>query len=417
MGHLCFSLSLILVLILAFSSKGESKTYWGDIEGLKSLKKGITASSITPGSCLSSWDFSVDPCDNLYSSKFSCGFRCDGIVIAGFKRVTEISFDRAGYTGSLSSSTFTFPYLETLDFTDNSFTGVIPNSLSNLVRLRKLYLSGNSFSGYIPNSIGSSLTQLEELYLDNNHLQGSIPANFNNLVSLKRLGLHQNKLNGGIPNLGSLKNLVFIDLSNNLISGKIPENLPTTLVQILIRNNYLSGNLPVTLKNLGYLQVIDLSHNLLSGTVSVFDHPSLQQVTLSHNKFQSLQEPRNLIRSELLALDISYNDLHGELPVFMAKMKKISALSLEKNKLTGLIHPQYGIKTASPEIGVSPFVRLLLGGNYLHGPDSRPLIGLKPGSAVVSLIDNCFYRCPTKLFFCRGGVQKSLIDCNKNLSP
>ncbi|MCL7035626.1 hypothetical protein MKW94_004321 [Papaver nudicaule] len=417
MGHL-LSIELVLVLTILFgllTSKGESKTYWGDIEGLKSLKKGVTSTSITPGSCLSSWDFSVDPCDNLFSSKFSCGFRCD-LVITGLKRVTDINLDRAGYTGSISSSTFTFPYLETLDFTDNSFTGVIPNSLSNLGRLRKLFLSGNSFSGYIPNSIGASLTQLEELYLDNNHLQGSIPVNFNNLVSLKRLGLHQNKLNGWIPNLSALKNLVFIDVSNNLISGRIPETLPSTLVQILMRNNYLTGTLPVSLSHMGSLQVIDLSHNLLSGTVSsVFDHPSLQQVTLSHNKFNSLQEPRNL-KSELLALDISYNDLHGELPVFMAKMQKISALSLEKNKLTGMIHPEYAIKTVSPGTGVSPFVRLLLGGNYLHGPIPRPLIGLKPGSAVVSLIDNCLFRCPSKLFFCRGGVQKSLMAC-KNLSP
>ncbi|CAN0919080.1 hypothetical protein LINGRAHAP2_LOCUS31248 [Linum grandiflorum] len=97
-------------------------------------------------------------------------------------------------------------------------------------------------------------------------------------------------------------------------------------------------------------------------------------------------------------------------------MPKLSALSLENNKFTGVIPTQYAVKAVLPYAGVSPFARLLLGGNYLFGPIPGPLMGLQPGSSNVSLHDNCLYRCPTVLFFCQGGDQKSVTEC-RNFQP
>ncbi|KAE8712605.1 hypothetical protein F3Y22_tig00110239pilonHSYRG00030 [Hibiscus syriacus] len=48
--------------------------------------------SISPGSCLSSWDFSIDPCDNIFTDHFTCALRCD-IAVSGLLRVTEITLD------------------------------------------------------------------------------------------------------------------------------------------------------------------------------------------------------------------------------------------------------------------------------------------------------------------------------------
>ncbi|PIA57101.1 hypothetical protein AQUCO_00600078v1 [Aquilegia coerulea] len=417
MGSSCFSLSLLLVLVITVSElviNGDSKTHKGDIKVLKELKKGLDPSTVTPGSCVSSWDFSVDPCDHIFSEHFSCGFRCD-VVVSKLSRVTEISLDRAGYTGSLSSTSWNLPYLQTLDLSENYFNGIIPNSLSKLKNLRRLALSRNSFYGEIPSSIGS-LAKLEELYLDNNHLQGSIPSSFHGLVSLQRLELQENNLTGEYPNLGSLKNLIFLDTSDNAISGQFPSTLPASLIEISMRNNYLQGNLPDNFGNLGFLQVMDLSQNQLSGTVpwSLFNHPSLQQLTLSHNKLTFLQMPINMgIQSELIALDLSNNEFQGLLPGFIAMMPKLSALSVENNKFTGMIPSQYALKAVFPVMGTSPFARLLLGGNYFFGPIPEPLMGLKPGSANVSLVDNCLYRCPTSFFFCQGRVQKSVMACKR----
>ncbi|KAK6924438.1 Leucine-rich repeat-containing N-terminal, plant-type [Dillenia turbinata] len=394
-----------------------SKTYLEDIQVLKDLKNSLSPSSIIPGSCLSSWDFSVDPCDNAHTEKFTCGLRCD-VVLSGSSRITEITLDQAGYSGSLSSSSsWNLPYLETLDVSNNFLSNSVPDSLSNLTRLRRLSLSGNSFSGKIPTSIGS-LYNLEELYLDHNEFEDRIPGSFNGLTSLKRLELQGNKLYDEFPNLGYLINLYYLDVSDNFISGEVPvKTLPWSLVEISMRNNSLEGQVPYEeVSNFGYLQVLDLSHNKLSGSIpaSLFSHPSLQQLTLSFNQFSSLQVPANMgFHSELIAVDLSDNQIQGLLPAFMALLPKLSALSMENNKFTGLIPTQYALKAAVPGSGIAPLERLLLGGNYLLGPIPGPLMGLKPGSVNVNLVDNCLYRCPEIFFFCQGGGQKSLMEsCN-----
>lgn len=386
---------------------------------LKDLKDGLNPASIAPGSCLSSWDFPVDPCDHVFTRRFTCGFRC-GRVVSGSARVTEITLDQAGYSGSLASATWNLPYLHTLDLSYNSFSGSIPDSLSNWTRLRRLVLSKNSLSGPVPDSLGS-LSLLEELYLDDNRLAGHIPSGFNRLIGLKRLELQRNNFSGEFPDLGSLKNLYFLDASDNRIAGNVPSStLPSSLVELSMRNSDLVGGVPTSLGGLVALQVLDLSHNELSGGVSsaVFDHPSLEQLTLSHNNLTSLEEPRGVgLRGRLIAVDLSHNRLGGLLPAFMAFMPRLSAVSLEHNQFTGMIPSQYALRAAVPAAdGTSSFERLLVGGNYLFGPIPGPLMGLKPGTANVSLVDNCFYRCPDLFFFCRGGGQKSLVDC-KSFRP
>lgn len=412
---------VLLITVTGLLVEAESKTFWGDIEVLKEVKNAVDRNSVNPGSCLSSWDFTVDPCDNLFSESFTCGFRCD-IVVSESSRVTELSLDQAGYSGSLASISWNLPYLQTLDLSNNFFYGQIPESVSNLTQLSRLGLSINMFSGEIPTSIGS-LSRLEELYLDNNNLQGSIPASFNGLVSLKRLEIQANKLAGEFPELGSLENLSLLDASENAISGNVPLTLPASLVQISMRNNSLQGKLdPRSFKNLALLQVLDLSHNNLSDSVPLplFTHPSIQQLTLSFNSFTSVQSPpfpsTTVLKSEVIAIDLSNNELRGFLPYFMALMPKLSALSLENNKFSGMIPTQFAIKTVLPGSGLSPFGRLFLGGNYLYGPIPGPLMELQPGFADVRLNDNCLYRCPLSFFFCQGGDQKSHVEC-KSFSP
>lgn len=419
MGTLKFFVSSLLLLVVAdrLLSSAESKTFWGDIQVLKQLKNGVDPNSVVPGSCLSSWDFTMDPCDSLFSERFTCGFRCD-LTVSGLSRVTEISLDSAGYAGSLSSSSssWNLPCLQILDLSNNFFSGWIPESLSNLTQLTRLGLSRNTFSGKIPDSIGS-LSSLEEMYLDSNQLEGSVPDSFNGLVSLKRLEIQSNKLTGELPDLGSLKNLYFLDASNNAISGYLPKTFPPSLVQISMRSNMIQGTIPQSLQYLRYLQVLDLSHNKLTDSVPyfLFTNPSLQQLTLSFNSFTSVQSPSNLgTQSELIAVDLSNNELQGWLPPFLPLMPKLSALSLEKNKFSGMIPTQYALKTVLPGSGIAPFARLLLGGNYLFGPIPGPLLVLKPDTANVSLADNCLFRCPMRFFFCQGANQKSLMECKRS---
>nr|GMC57530.1 probable LRR receptor-like serine/threonine-protein kinase At4g36180 [Ipomoea batatas]GME18067.1 probable LRR receptor-like serine/threonine-protein kinase At4g36180 [Ipomoea batatas] len=405
---------IVLISVQLLFLHVHSTTHWQDVEVLKQLKNSVDPTSITPGSCLASWDFSLDPCYNLFTGNFTCGFRCD-VVVSSLSRVTELALDHWGYSGSLTSVSWNLPYLQTLDLTGNSFHGSIPDSLSHLLNLRRISLSRNLFSGPIPASLGS-LSGLEELYLDYNNLEGTVPASINRLNNLKRLDLQGNKLAGELPQLPGLNTLYFLDVSNNRISGELPDKLPASLVQLSMRNNTVEGNIPTSVTALLSVQVLDLSHNKLSGSIPapLFTHPSLQQVTLSHNQFGSIDEPaagKLFHDSQLIAVDLSNNDIRGFLPGFLGLMPRLSSLSLENNKLSGIIPTQYAMKVMEAGEGVSRLERLLLGSNYLSGAIPGPLLGLKPGSVKVRLGDNCLYRCPLRLFLCEGGKQKSLTDC------
>lgn len=251
MGTLHFPLALLISLnffLLAYSS-----THWSDTQTLENLKNNLDPNSLHPGSCLSSWDFTLDPCENLFTQKFTCGFRCD-LNISGNTRVTELTLDQAGYSGHLNSTTWNLPYLQTLDLSGNYFTGPIPDSFSNLTRLQRLSLSGNLLTGSIPESIGF-LSNLEELYMDNNNLEGGIPLALKGLKSLKRLELQGNKLTGEFPDLGRLGSVDYIDASDNAISGELPENFPASLIELSMRKNQIQGNIPASINSLIYLQV------------------------------------------------------------------------------------------------------------------------------------------------------------------
>ncbi|XP_068465640.1 probable LRR receptor-like serine/threonine-protein kinase At4g36180 isoform X1 [Phaseolus vulgaris] len=412
---LSLTLTFLTLSLFLTSLVTDSATHWDDTQLLKELKNNLNAASVTPGSCIYSWDFSFDPCDNLFSDKFTCGFRCDAVV-SGTSRLTELTLDPAGYTGTLPAA-WNLPYLQTLDVSNNFFSGQIPESFSNLTRLTRLGLSKNSLTGTIPSSL-SSLSNLQELYLDNNNLQGPIPVTFNALTNLQRLEMQSNKLNGVVPSLSSLKSLYYLDLSFNFFGGGFPSALPESLIQISMRNNSLSGALePESLRSLNSLQVVDLSGNGFSGAVpfALFELPSLQQVTLSFNKFSQVEVPSYSLemRSGVIAVDLSDNELGGFLPLFPALMPRLSSLSLENNKFVGMIPTQYALKTVFPEAGMAPFQRLLLGGNYLFGAIPSALMALQPGSAMVSLVDNCLYRCPLSFFFCQGTQQKSFQQCKR----
>ncbi|KAL2905444.1 MDIS1-interacting receptor like kinase 1 [Bienertia sinuspersici] len=417
---LCSILHSLLLLSALFFHNATSKTYWRDIIVLKQLKQAISPSSLSPGSCISSWDFSFDPCDSLFSDKFTCGFTCH-VINNNISRITELALDQASYSAPLSCISWNLPLLTSLDLSSNNFSGPIPHSLSNLIRLTRLTLSHNSLSGPIPDSL-ARLTRLQQLLLDDNALVGPIPKPFSGLISLQRLELQGNALSGEFPDLSRLTSLNGIDFSDNLISGGVPTGrLPGSLGEMIMRNNRLQGDLNGDfITKLPQLQVLDLSYNRLSGPVpsSLFTASSLQQLSLSNNGFTSIEVPNGLgADSGLIAVDLGNNHLTGLLPGFMGQMPNLSALTLENNSFTGLIPTQYAFKAVWPQKGIAPFQRLLLGGNFLFGPIPDMFMKLEPGSARINLVDNCLLVCPTTLFFCQGGDQKSFVQCRNTIGP
>lgn len=423
---------LVTLLLLCSSLLGGAagKTFPGDAAALRQLKAALDPSSLTPGSCISSWNFAAgDPCDSLFSAaRFTCGFRCDAVDSAGFSRVTDIALDSAGYSGRLSPAVWSLPYLQTLDLPDNELHGSVPmpppGGAAVRRRLRRMTLSRNAFSGRIP--LGE-LPALEELFLDGNRFSGPIPSSPPLLRSLQRLEIQMNNLSGGLPELGSMPGLLYLDASDNLLSGELPPSLPPSLVQLSLRNNLLRGPLAGDLvEALPNLQVLDLSNNRISGELpaALFAHPALEQLTLSHNQFTALQSPSQwwwraaAMSSQLVAVDLGHNLLTGMLPLgLVTAMPRLTALVLEDNRLSGMIPLEYALRVVAGlvgggAVGVAPLARLVLAGNYLCGPIPGPLTAVKEGDALVSLADNCLLSCPEIFFFCQGAAQKRPQVCH-----
>nr|XP_018677280.1 PREDICTED: phytosulfokine receptor 1-like [Musa acuminata subsp. malaccensis] len=83
--------------------------------------------------------------------------------------------------------------------------------------------------------------------LSNNGLSGSIPEELGNLHGLRSLNLSRNYLTGKIPNnINGMQRLEILDLSRNNLSGAIPSTLAALnfLNYLNLSYNNLSGRIP-----------------------------------------------------------------------------------------------------------------------------------------------------------------------------
>ncbi|CAN1130444.1 Leucine-rich repeat protein 2 [Linum perenne] len=100
---------------------------------------------------------------------------------------------------------------------------------------------------------GSSSSDQQALIRDlqSTGLVGPLVAELGSLDQLQYLSLGDNMLNGEIPSqLGNLKNLIAMDLYNNALRGSIPSSFGSNLQSLLfldISNNRLCGIAPIRL--------------------------------------------------------------------------------------------------------------------------------------------------------------------------
>ncbi|CAN6363017.1 unnamed protein product [Urochloa humidicola] len=113
------------------------------------------------------------------------------------------------------------------------------------VDLGKAGLSGS----LIPDLGG--LKNLRFLILSENNLTGSIPPSLGNLKSLTNLELQKNSLSGAIPaSLGNIRTLQFLRLNGNRLTGKLPvEILSLVAVGNLTELNVVNNNLDGTVRS------------------------------------------------------------------------------------------------------------------------------------------------------------------------
>ncbi|KAK9677726.1 hypothetical protein RND81_11G162500 [Saponaria officinalis] len=375
-------LLLILLLNLSLSTTPTtSLTLLTDIAALESLKSLITPSTIPPSSCLSSWNFSHDPCSLPKTTYFICGITCS----PDSTRLVSLTLDSVGYSGTLTPLISQLTQLTTLDLGQNSFVGPIPPSLSSLSLLKTLSIRYNYLSGPLPNSI-TTLSALETLDVSGNSLSGPLPKTFS-----------------------SLKRLTYLDFSFNNFSGELP-TLPPNLLSLAGKSNFLSGPISeLAFSGSAQLETVELSSNKFNGLLPFwfFQLPQLQQINLSNNSLTRVEiwKP-NKISNNLIAVDLGYNKIDWGISVNLSYYPNLASLSLRYNRLRGPITLKYNKK--------SKLKRLFLDGNYLNGSPPEEFFSGERGEETVagSFGDNCLRWCPRSSELCLPS-QKPMSVCKQ----
>jgi Leucine-rich repeat (LRR) protein len=201
------------------------------------------------------------------------------------------------------------------------------------------------FSGVIP--FLGSLTNLVTLDLGENLLEAGDWTFFSSLTSCTRLQilyLHSNNLQGELPtSIGKLpKGLQWLLLNDNQITGFIPPDIGnlTSLTLIHMERNFLSGHIPTTLGNIQTLFVLNLAENDFSGEVpqSIGNLGNLSELYLEKNILSGLIPASLAGCRSLTRLNLSCNSFHGSIPPKLFSVSSLSeGLDLSYNKLIGPI--------------------------------------------------------------------------------
>ncbi|GLT56700.1 hypothetical protein SLA2020_297250 [Shorea laevis] len=181
-----------------------------------------------------------------------------------------LQVDYNNLTGRLPKSFANLRSVKHFHLNNNSISGQIPSELSTLPQLLHFMLENNNLSGYLPEEF-SQLPKLRILQLDNNNFVGTIPPSYSNMSGLVKLTLRNCGLKGPVPDLSSIKQLRYVDLSSNQLTGMIPTNrLSDNITAIILSNNLLSGPIPANFSGLSLLQKLSLDGNKLSGSIPSF---------------------------------------------------------------------------------------------------------------------------------------------------
>ncbi|XP_027364714.1 receptor-like protein EIX2 [Abrus precatorius] len=189
-------------------------------------------------------------------------------------------------------------HLQNLRLRKNLFSGDIPTSICELSYLKILDLADNNFSGSIPPCIDHLSGMVQKPTEDTAPMASppAAPPVVGNDQELEKEGLKQVLKGYEQDYTKKLKYLVNIDLSNNSLTGSIPDGLTSLsgLIGLNLAHNHLSGKIPSKIQQMKSLESIDFSNNNLYGPIptSMSNMDSLGFLNLSNNNFSG-PIPRN----------------------------------------------------------------------------------------------------------------------------
>ncbi|KAA8529940.1 hypothetical protein F0562_034456 [Nyssa sinensis] len=210
--------------------------------------------------------------------------------------------------------------LTSIDLSENSVGGTIPSSLIGISSLSEILLQQNQFEGQLPEFPNASSSLLQLLDLSNNKLEGLIPMSILELGSLRGLTLSFNNFSGTMQFeiFQRLGNLIMLDLAYNSLSidasgsnSSFPRLTGLSLASCKLQQ------FP-NLKNQSDMDYLDLSNNQISGEIPNWIWElagnGYSYLNLSHNLLVDLQKPYSF-GNATLDLDLHSNQLHGQIPI------------------------------------------------------------------------------------------------------
>ncbi|RHN62161.1 putative leucine-rich repeat domain, L domain-containing protein [Medicago truncatula] len=231
---------------------------------------GITLTWVGPNICNYKGFYCDNPPDNLSATTVASidfnGFQLSAPSLDDFiDQLPDLALFHANsnnFSGTFPSSILNMPTLSFLDIRYNLFTGTVPQQIF-IKELSAIFLNNNNFLLTLPNNIGE--TTASYLTFANNKFTGSIPSTIGKASStLLEVLLLNNQLTGCLPyEIGFLKNLQLFDAGNNLLTGPLPFSLGCLkkVEQLNFARNMLYGQVPEVVCSLGNLENLTLSYN------------------------------------------------------------------------------------------------------------------------------------------------------------
>ncbi|KAH6790156.1 Leucine-rich receptor-like protein kinase family protein [Perilla frutescens var. frutescens] len=258
----------------------------------------------------------------------------------GSLKVLDLSYNQL--SGELPGFNFVYD-LEVLKLGNNEFSGSVPNDLlrGDSLVLTELDLSGNNLSG--PISMITSTT-LHTLNLSSNQLLGELPLLTG---SCAVIDFSTNNFQGNLTRLLKWGNVEILDLSQNQLTGSIPEVTAQflRLNSLNLSHNSLNGSLPKAVALFPKLTTLDLSFNQLGGplSTSLLTSETLKELHLQSNALSGSIEFSPLSNiSNLQIIDLSRNELNGDLPNGFGSFTGLQVLNIGGNNFSGSLPTSIG---------------------------------------------------------------------------
>ncbi|XP_059436488.1 receptor-like protein 20 [Corylus avellana] len=309
------------------------------------------------------WNQSVDCCSWE-------GVICDGSRVIILDLTNESISDGLDNSSSLSC-------LRSLQYLGLAYNKLktFPHFLRNQSALLALDLSNNEIHGEIPNWIWN-LPYLYTLNLSYNYLM-TLDLPLLGMSNLRVLDLHSNQLQGQL--LAFPKHAIYLDFSRNNFSSVILPSIGNSFgftSFLSLSSNKFYGSIPESICNITNLRLLDLSNNSLSGTIpqclfkmseshDVMWHRGLGVLNLRKNNLTGVISnsfPRNC---SLQTLYLNDNQLQGKLPKSLARCTSLEVLDLGNNQIED-VFPCY-LKN------ISMLHILVLRSNKFYGPIDCPM--------------------------------------------